>query len=652
MNKSTMSTVAVALLTIMACTNAMDLEWNGPGATSPDKPGAWTCQGIPAGCPKSPSGAADTDFKETILGKEAATTPFTMVIGESTPMVMGTKITLHEGKIVLGTGAGGTAVIRMAGSDKGMTAHYTPGSGMGKDKRGGPYDVMCNINWKHPEATPGSDTRVPTGAPCKDDAISWNPTNANGGMVYAANYPAPDGTFPMFSVASSSFSGAGDVCDAAMIDMGMCNGDTNSDFVAGSTQAGSCETTCPPMVEFTEHDSGEKWALQQFHDEWNPTTSEWEKNYKVVRADGFVVPQKVVLDLTVGADGEEMVTFDLVSDASTLLNNGKTHKYSGSVSSGALERLTTTTVPPTSVAPATRLPTGPVDPVGDPKDRALLLAVSEKEAAKERACVVPESDGCILATAALEAAKENLKIGFARDAGLIRAVNSAKLNERRDCVVPKSDACATAKAELRVAEAELQASTDAKKDSSGEEDDSEEGSMVPMIAGAAGGALVILVIVIIVCKKGKDGEVDRGIISFENPMYDNPGGEDNGIPEPNADLYDEPAFADAGDDEAGYADLPAADGYAELPAAEGANSPGGYMDVDAPAADGEDLYNELGDGFDAGDDATYEDVGAVVGGINEAHTDGFGNDDDDENGGYLDVEDTPDNTGFDDQADE
>jgi hypothetical protein len=602
-----------------------------------------------------------------------------MVIGESTPMVMGTKITLHEGKIVLGTGAGGTAVIRMAGSDSGMTAHYTPGSGTGKDKRGGPYDVMCNINWKHPEATPGFDMRVPTGAPCKDDAISWNPTNANGGMVYAANYPAPDGTFPMFSVSSSSFSGTGDVCDAAMIDMGMCNGNTNSDFVmAGSVgfKEGSCETTCPPMVEFTEHDSGEKWALQQFHDEWNPTTSKWEKNYKVVRADGVVVPQKVVLDLTVGADGEEMVTFDLVSDASTGLNNGKTHKYSGSVSSGALERLTTTTVPPTTITPATR-PTGPVDPVGDLKDVGdlkgrLLDKVFEAKVARDNACAAPESDFCILAEATLKAAEEDLRVGFARDAALISKVISATLNERRACANLESNAlevqlqnaardtleiyfeqCATAKAELAAAEAELQASTEEKRNASGEEDDSEEGSMVPMIAGAAGGALVILVIVIIVCKKGKDGEVNRDIISFENPMYDNPGGEGNGIAEPNADLYDEPAFADAGGDEAGYADLPAADGYAELPAAEGANSPGGYMDVDAPAADGEDLYNELGDGFDAGDDATYEDVGAVVGGISESHTDGFETPDDNEdNGGYLDVEDTPDNTGFDDQVDE
>jgi len=207
-------------------------------------------------------------------------------------------------------------------------------------------------------------------------------------------------------------------------------------------------------------------------------------------------------------------------------------------------------------------------------------------------------------------------------------------------------------------------------DSSKDESGDAEGGGLPIgpIAGG-GGAVILILVVIIMKKKGGDaggaGKAEKDIVSFENPMYDDTAAEGDQNYGALPDLYDEPAFQPDGEDDAGYSDLPA-------------GGTAGYMDVDV-ANDGEDLYNELGE-IDASTanafnnssgnvnaDATYEDVGATVSGIDAGAYDDVGAagvspadeglyDEpvmaaDDDGGGYIDVDDEA-NTGFDDGQDE
>eukprot|EP00051_Salpingoeca_urceolata_P020274 m.302855 g.302855 ORF g.302855 m.302855 type:complete len:999 (-) comp19583_c0_seq3:213-3209(-) len=125
-------------------------------------------------------------------------------------------------------------------------------------------------------------------------------------------------------------------------------------------------------------------------------------------------------------------------------------------------------------------------------------------------------------------------------------------------------------------------------------------SMMPIIAGAAAAVIVLIVIIAFfvmrnrsdskprVRRQGSKGSVDRTVVAFENPMYDDPqddlgapvydataggGGDDEG-------LYDQPAFHDGAESE----DEPEPEPYqANLDSDPEMEDGGGYLDVAAEA---------------------------------------------------------------------
>jgi len=110
-------------------------------------------------------------------------------------------------------------------------------------------------------------------------------------------------------------------------------------------------------------------------------------------------------------------------------------------------------------------------------------------------------------------------------------------------------------------------------------DDSSGLPMMIIIAAAAGLVLCIIIVVVVLRMGGSDdGEAKsseaRGVVSFENPMYDDPSAGD-AAPDEDGGLYDEPAFNADGKENPMYASN-------ENTAAAG----GGYLDVEPD--DGED----------------------------------------------------------------
>jgi hypothetical protein len=115
------------------------------------------------------------------------------------------------------------------------------------------------------------------------------------------------------------------------------------------------------------------------------------------------------------------------------------------------------------------------------------------------------------------------------------------------------------------------------------EDDAGSGMMMIIIAAAAGLVLCIIVAVVILRMGGSDdgeekGSVGRGVVSFENPMYDDPSA-GGAAPDEDGGLYDEPAFNADGKENPMYASN-------ENTAAAG----GGYLDVEPD--DGDDESDE------------------------------------------------------------
>jgi len=116
------------------------------------------------------------------------------------------------------------------------------------------------------------------------------------------------------------------------------------------------------------------------------------------------------------------------------------------------------------------------------------------------------------------------------------------------------------------------------------EDDSNSGMMMIIIAAAAGLVLCIIVVVVVVRMGGSDdgeekGSVGRGVVSFENPMYDDPSAGD-AAPDEDGGLYDEPAFNADGKENPMYA--------SNENTADAAG--GGYLDVEPD--DGDDESDE------------------------------------------------------------
>ena len=118
------------------------------------------------------------------------------------------------------------------------------------------------------------------------------------------------------------------------------------------------------------------------------------------------------------------------------------------------------------------------------------------------------------------------------------------------------------------------------------DDDASSGMMMIIIAGAAGLLLCIIIVVVVFRMGGSDdgeekGSVGRGVVSFENPMYDDPsagGAASDYAPEEDAGLYDEPAFNADGKENPMYASN------------ENTAAGGGYLDVEPD--DGNDESDE------------------------------------------------------------
>jgi hypothetical protein len=114
------------------------------------------------------------------------------------------------------------------------------------------------------------------------------------------------------------------------------------------------------------------------------------------------------------------------------------------------------------------------------------------------------------------------------------------------------------------------------------EDDASSGMMMIIIAGAAALLLCIIIVVIVFRMGGSDdgeekGSVGRGVVSFENPMYDDPSAGD-AAPDEDGGLYDEPAFNADGKENPMYASN------------ENTAAGGGYLDVEPD--DGDDESDE------------------------------------------------------------
>ena len=126
-------------------------------------------------------------------------------------------------------------------------------------------------------------------------------------------------------------------------------------------------------------------------------------------------------------------------------------------------------------------------------------------------------------------------------------------------------------------------------DSASESSDEADSGMMLIIIIAAVAVLFIIIIIVVVSKKGAKEEgvkkdEGRGVVSFENPMYDDPkagGGAASSGGE--AGLYDEPSFEAEGKANPMY-------GSSENTAADG----GGYLDVE-PDDEGDEDEDEDGE---------------------------------------------------------
>lgn len=109
--------------------------------------------------------------------------------------------------------------------------------------------------------------------------------------------------------------------------------------------------------------------------------------------------------------------------------------------------------------------------------------------------------------------------------------------------------------------------------------DEESSTMMMIIIAAAAGLVLCIIIVVVVVRMGgsSDGvekdSVGRGVVSFENPMYDDPSAGD-AAPDEDGGLYDEPAFNADGKENPMYASN-------DNTAAAG----GGYLDVEPDDGD-------------------------------------------------------------------
>ena len=114
-----------------------------------------------------------------------------------------------------------------------------------------------------------------------------------------------------------------------------------------------------------------------------------------------------------------------------------------------------------------------------------------------------------------------------------------------------------------------------------------------MIIAAAGAGLLLCIIIVVVVLKmggGDDGEekgsVGRGVVSFENPMYDDPAAAGD-APDEDGGLYDEPAFNADGKENPMYtsnentADEVGGGGYLDVEPDDGEDEDGDDDDSDS-----------------------------------------------------------------------
>ena len=125
-----------------------------------------------------------------------------------------------------------------------------------------------------------------------------------------------------------------------------------------------------------------------------------------------------------------------------------------------------------------------------------------------------------------------------------------------------------------------------------EEDDS---SMMIVVVVAVAALIIVVIIVVVIVKVKNDASnaaPEHGTVSFENPMYDDDGGQKAGGNDNSADgMYDEPNVV-GGSDTGGYMDVPAGgvggggSGYMDVAPNSGAGESSGYMDVSPENDDG------------------------------------------------------------------
>jgi len=272
-------------------------------------------------------------------------------------------------------------------------------------------------------------------------------------------------------------------------------------------------------------------------------------------------------------------------------------------------------------------------------------AVAAAEKLKARACADPSSQECKDATKVLERAQLAQK-------------DATKELEKAQLAKKVADANYAA------------AQADSANSASGASDDDDDGFpvlavVVPLVLLCIVGVAVAAFLVMNGSSKEhleqqqKTFEMRDPSGGFSNPMYHNPGGDDDG----NGDLYDDAAAY--GDTTGGYADLPGAvgvggdggnDGYADF-AANTAPGAGDYDNGDFEG-EGDATYQVPGEGMHdepafaaPADDGGYMAVGATENNVDEMDDSEFeessdddqsdGDGEDDEEEGYMAVSAAP-----------
>ena len=124
------------------------------------------------------------------------------------------------------------------------------------------------------------------------------------------------------------------------------------------------------------------------------------------------------------------------------------------------------------------------------------------------------------------------------------------------------------------------------------ESEDSEGLPIMIIAAAGAGLLLCIIIVVVLLKMGggddgeEKGSVGRGVVSFENPMYDDPAAAGD-APDEDGGLYDEPAFNADGKENPMYtsnentADEVGGGGYLDVEPDDGEDEDGDDDDSDS-----------------------------------------------------------------------